>query len=167
MRAVAFCDKYSGLIWDSGLTLSRNLDGLSLTGAEIFAFEICLENRTNFEEKNSVLTRFIYLKMLTLVRSWALCVWVPPDFLRGHFGGSFSESFLGVIWGVRCCFVKVLSRNLIVFSQNSGRKPSESFFYLFAQIYKKKSFPKDHNAYAVNQFDLKPSCLIILGCRTI
>ena len=39
---------------DSGLPLSENfgLNGLSLTGAEIFAFEICLENCTKFEEKN-------------------------------------------------------------------------------------------------------------------
>ena len=31
---------------------------------EIFAFEIYLENCTNFEEKNSVFTRFMYLMML-------------------------------------------------------------------------------------------------------
>ena len=36
---------------DSGLPLSENFDGLSLTGAEIFAFEICLEICTNFGEK--------------------------------------------------------------------------------------------------------------------
>ena len=49
---------------DSGQPLSENFDGLSLTGAEIFAFEICLEYRTNFEDKNSVFTRFMYLMML-------------------------------------------------------------------------------------------------------
>ena len=49
--------------WDSGLPLSENFDWLSLTGAKIFAFEICLENHINFEEKNSVLTRFMYLMM--------------------------------------------------------------------------------------------------------
>ena len=32
---------------------AKFFDGLSLTGAEIFAFEICLENRTNLEEKFS------------------------------------------------------------------------------------------------------------------
>ena len=41
---------------DSGQPLSENFDGLSLTGAEIFTFEICLENHTNFEKKYSVLT---------------------------------------------------------------------------------------------------------------
>ena len=55
--------------WDSGLPLRENFDEISLTGAEIFAFEICLENFTNIEEKNSVLTRFIYLMMLISARS--------------------------------------------------------------------------------------------------
>ena len=44
--------------WYSCLALSENFDGLSLTGAKIFAFKICLENHTNFEEKNSVFTRW-------------------------------------------------------------------------------------------------------------
>ena len=33
-------------IFKAGLPLSENFDGLSLLGAEIFAFGICLENRT-------------------------------------------------------------------------------------------------------------------------
>ena len=49
-------------------TLAYSCDGLSHTGAKIFAFETCLENCTNFEEKTSVLTCFIYL-MLILLRS--------------------------------------------------------------------------------------------------
>ena len=36
--------------------LSKIFDGLYLTGAEIFTFEISLENHTNFEEKISVLS---------------------------------------------------------------------------------------------------------------
>ena len=48
---------------------SPNFDGLSLTRAKIFAFDICLENRTNFEDENSVFTRFIYLMVLISVRS--------------------------------------------------------------------------------------------------
>ena len=52
---------------DSGQTLSENFDGLSPTGAEIFAFEICLEYRTNFEDKNSFFTRLMYLMMLISV----------------------------------------------------------------------------------------------------
>ena len=40
------------------LCLALAFDGLSHTGAEIFAFKICLENQTNFEEKNSVFTRW-------------------------------------------------------------------------------------------------------------
>ena len=36
---------------DSGLPLSANFDGLSLTGAKIFTNQIYLENYTNFEEK--------------------------------------------------------------------------------------------------------------------
>ena len=31
--------------------LSAKFDGISLTGAKIFGFEICLKNGTNFEEK--------------------------------------------------------------------------------------------------------------------
>ena len=55
--------------------LSANFcDGLSLIGAEIFALEICLDNHNNFEDKNSVCIRFIYLMMLISARSWALCV---------------------------------------------------------------------------------------------
>ena len=42
--------------WYSCLARSENFDGLCLTGAEIFAFENCLENHTNVEEKMSVLT---------------------------------------------------------------------------------------------------------------
>ena len=43
-------------------------------------------------------------------------------FLRGHFGGSLLELFLGHIWGsfwgVRYYVAKVLSKSLIVFAQN-------------------------------------------------
>ena len=52
-------------------------------------------------------------------------------FLKGHFGGSFFGSFCWVIFGghfwgsflgsflgVRCCFTKVLSRNLKEFARN-------------------------------------------------
>ena len=34
-------------LWNSDLPLIENFDGLFFTGAKIFAFEICLENRTN------------------------------------------------------------------------------------------------------------------------
>ena len=120
--------------WDSGL-LSNNFDGLSLTGAKIFAFEICLENRTDFEENNSVLTLFIYLMMLLSERSSALCARIRGVFLMGHFVGSSFGCFWGsffvviflVIWGghFEGLFwggevTKVLSRNLIVFALNSG-----------------------------------------------
>ena len=44
---------------DTDLAETENFDELFLTGAKIFAFEICLENRTNFEDKNSVFPRFI------------------------------------------------------------------------------------------------------------
>ena len=43
--------------WYSCLAVSKIFDGLCLIGAETFTLEICLENRTNFEEKYSVLTR--------------------------------------------------------------------------------------------------------------
>ena len=73
--------------WDSGLPLSENFDGLSLKEAKIFSFEIGLENRTDFEEQNSVLTRFIYLMMMISAWSWAFCAWIRGFFMRGHFVG--------------------------------------------------------------------------------
>ena len=89
--------------WNSGLPLIEN--GWSLLGAEIFPFEICLENRTNFEDKNLVFTCFIYLMILISARSWALCAWIRGDlfeksFWRVIFRAIFLGSYLGVIFGV-------------------------------------------------------------------
>ena len=55
--------------WDSGLPLRENFDGLSLTEAKIFAFEICLEYCTNFKEENNQFWLGLYI----------LC-WFQQDF---------------------------------------------------------------------------------------
>ena len=52
VRARAFCGHLRARSFHEhiGLPLSENFDGLSLTGAELLAFKICLENHINFEE---------------------------------------------------------------------------------------------------------------------
>ena len=77
---------------DSGLPLSENFDGLSLTGAKIFTFEICLENYTNF--KDFFLFRLVsfYLPCL-FQRGLAFCVHELGLILDGYFGGGFWGSF--------------------------------------------------------------------------
>ena len=81
------------------LPLSENFDGWSLLGAELFAFEICLENCTNFEDKNLVFTRFIYLMILISARSWALCAWIRGDLFEGSFWRFIIWVIFWVIFG--------------------------------------------------------------------
>ena len=40
--------------------------------------------------------------------------------LTGNFLGSFLGALLGSLWKMRCYVAKILSRNLIVFTPNSG-----------------------------------------------
>ena len=49
VRARAFCDTWYGLSWDSDLPLSDNVDGISLTGAEILAFTIWNQHHQIYE----------------------------------------------------------------------------------------------------------------------
>ena len=51
MRARAFRGTWYGLSWDFVLPLSKNFDGLSLTGGKILAFKISLDNGTNLKTK--------------------------------------------------------------------------------------------------------------------
>ena len=53
-RYTAFLPEYKCQVIAETLAYLSAKILLSLTGAEIITFEICLENRTNFEEKNSV-----------------------------------------------------------------------------------------------------------------
>ena len=70
-------------------TLAYLSDRLSLTGFEIFGFEICLENRRNFEEKTKFSDDVDFRTVLSFV-----CM-NQVVFLRGHFGRSFLGNFLG------------------------------------------------------------------------
>ena len=62
--------------WDSGLPLSDYQ--LSLTGAKIFAFDICLENRTNFEEKKFSFDSLLISSKINI----KICVILPINFKR-------------------------------------------------------------------------------------
>ena len=74
--------------WDSGLPPSNKFDVLCLTRAKIFAFEICFENRTNFEEK-------IQFWLASYIWCWFqqgleyLCAWIRGSFWLVNFEGNF------------------------------------------------------------------------------
>ena len=100
---------------DFCLTLSKIFDRLTLTGDKIFAFNICLENLTNFEESNISFDLLVNLKMLIFRVIVGVTFYLFWGAFLGHFGGSF--------WGVRCCIAKVLSRNLKVLPKTVVLKP--------------------------------------------
>ena len=84
------------------LPLSENFDGWSLLGAELFAFEICLENCTNFEGTKfsfhslsddfdfSMALSFVYMNQGGFF--WRVI-------LEGHFLGLFFCHIWGHFWG--------------------------------------------------------------------